>query len=119
VIPKILHSWAAPLYILIGIYDGVLVRKFFWKESTMNYFKDCFDSDTIRKITEEKFDEIEKLEKCYEKLMERIAELIIKTEVEMFRHKDKCGKSGKYTPEDLKAAMRFYCCILCSLNSFM
>jgi hypothetical protein len=103
----------------MGIYRWSACPEIFWKESTMNYFKDCFDHDTIRKITEGKFDEIENLEKCYEKLMERIAELIVKTEVEMFRHKDKCRKSGKYTPEDLKAAIRFYCCILCSLNSFM
>jgi hypothetical protein len=85
----------------------------------MSNFKNCFNPDTVEKITEGKFDEIENLEECYERFMDSVAELIIKAEVEMFRHKDKCRKQGKYTPEDLKTAMRFYNCILCSLNSFM
>jgi multimeric flavodoxin WrbA len=80
---------------------------------------ECFDQETVEKITGSRFDEIDNIEECYERFMERCAEMIIETEVEMIKHKDKCRKLKKYTPDDLKTAMRFYNCILCSLNSFM
>jgi hypothetical protein len=80
---------------------------------------ECLDKETVEKITNGRFDEIGNTKECYEFFMGGSAARMVDIEVEMIKHKDKCRKLNKYTPEDLKTAIRFYNCLFCVQNSFM
>jgi polyphosphate kinase len=87
------------------------------KESTMSK-SNFFESKILSKVIDDDFDGID-LEECFERFMARNAEMLVEAEVELIRHKDKCRQLKRYTPEDIKKAMRFYNCLLCSLTSFV
>jgi hypothetical protein len=77
-----------------------------------------FNSEMISNIRANKFENAGALKDCHEHLMERCAELLIEAKVEMIRQKEKCRRVEKHTEEDIRKALRFHNCLLCSLGAF-
>jgi hypothetical protein len=80
--------------------------------------KHNFNSETISNIMNDNFDEIGEFKYCHKNLMSRNLELIDEAKEEVLRNINKCRLAGEYTPEDIRKALRFNQCIMCSLNAF-
>jgi hypothetical protein len=78
-----------------------------------------FNSKLISDILNNRFDQIPSLKDCYKDLMARNEELLKEAAEEMEENKKKCKTFNEYTPEDIRRALRFHNCLLCSLNAFL